>query len=67
MERTFDDFEDWWTTVLTGPSVSAKLAAMAPDVRAALKERMRAHHPADASGRVTYGARANAIKGRVPR
>lgn len=67
VERTFDDFEDWWTTVLTGPSVSAKLAAMAPDVRAALKERMRAHHPADASGRVTYGARANAVKGRVPR
>ena len=67
VERTFDDFEDWWQTVLTGPSVSAKLAAMAPDVRAALKERMRAHHPADASGRVTYGARANAVKGRVPR
>ena len=67
VDRTFDDFEDWWTTVLTGPSVSAKLAAMAPDVRAALKERMRAHHPADASGRVTYGARANAVKGRVPR
>ena len=67
VQRTFDDFEDWWQTVLTGPSVSAKLAAMAPDVRAALKERMRAHHPADASGRVTYGARANAVKGRVPR
>lgn len=67
VERTFDDFEDWWQTVLTGPSVSAKLAAMAPDVRAALKERMRAHHPADAAGRVTYGARANAVKGRVPR
>lgn len=67
VERTFDDFEDWWQTVLTGPSVSAKLAAMAPDVRAALKGRMRAHHPADAAGRVTYGARANAVKGRVPR
>ena len=67
VERTFDDFEDWWTTVLTGPSVSAKLAAMTPDDRAALKDRMRAHHPADAAGRVTYGARANAVKGRVPR
>lgn len=66
VERTFDDFEDWWTTVRTGPSVSAKLAAMAPDALATLKERMRARHPADGSGRVTYGARANAVRGRVP-
>ncbi|MBY0279883.1 methyltransferase domain-containing protein [Candidatus Binatia bacterium] len=67
VERTFDDFEDWWTTVLTGPSVSAKLAAMAPDALATLKGRMRQRHPADAAGRVTYGARANAVRGRVPR
>ncbi len=66
VRRTFDDFEDWWTTVLTGPSVSAKLAAMAPDALATLKERMRTRHPADAAGRITHGARANAVRGRVP-
>jgi hypothetical protein len=27
---------------------------------------MRARLPADADGRITYGARANAVKGRVP-
>jgi hypothetical protein len=31
-----------------------------------LKERLRARLPADAAGRIAYGARANAIKGRVP-
>lgn len=66
VERTFADFADWWTTVLTGPSVSAKLAAMAPDALATLEQRMRALHPADAAGRITYGARANAVRGRVP-
>lgn len=67
VERTFESFEDWWTTVLTGPSIGTRLAAMPPDGLATLKERMRARHPADAAGRITYGARANAVKGRVPR
>jgi hypothetical protein len=31
-----------------------------------LRERLHARLPADAAGRITYGARANAIKGRVP-
>ena len=31
-----------------------------------LKSRMRARPPADAAGRITYGARANAVKGRAP-
>jgi hypothetical protein len=38
---------------------------MPPDDLARLKERMRAVLPADAAGRVTYGAYANAVKGRV--
>jgi hypothetical protein len=39
---------------------------MTPDVVAQVKARVRARLPADAMGRVTYRARANAIKGRVP-
>jgi SAM-dependent methyltransferase len=66
VQRTFDDFEDYWTTILTGPSVSSKLAAMAPQDLAVLKTRMRTLLPADAAGRITYGALANAVKGRVP-
>ena len=66
VQRTFADFDDYWATVLGGPSVGAKLTAMAPEDRARLTGRMRALLPADASGRITYSARANAVKGRVP-
>jgi SAM-dependent methyltransferase len=65
VDRTFSDFNDYWRTILGGPSVSAKLAAMTPEELVILKARMRSRLPADATGRITYGARANAIKGRV--
>jgi SAM-dependent methyltransferase len=66
VERTFADFEDYWATSTITWSVRLPLDAMTPDVRAQLKERVRARLSADSMGRVTYRARANAIKGRVP-
>jgi SAM-dependent methyltransferase len=66
VQRTFDDFDDYWTSVLGGPSVAAKLAAMTAEQTAFLQTRMRAQLPADGAGRITVGARANAIQGRVP-
>jgi hypothetical protein len=66
VERTFIDFDDYWTTILGGPSVGPQLAAMASEELAHLQARMRARLPPDASGRITYSARANAVKGRVP-
>ncbi len=66
VQRTFTDFDDYWTTVLGGPSVGPQLAAMTSDDLARLCARMRAHLPADAAGRITCSARANAVKGRVP-
>jgi SAM-dependent methyltransferase len=65
VQRTFEDFDDYWTTVFLGPSVGPRLAAMAPEVRAHLKAVMRARLPIDATGRVSCSARANAVKGRV--
>ena len=65
VQRTFADFDDYWTTILGGASVGPKLAAMAPEQVEVLKARMRARLSADATGRITYGARANAVKGRV--
>lgn len=65
VQRTFADFEDYWTTIRGGPSVGPQLAAMASDDLALLKARMCARLPADSTGRVTYSARANAVKGRV--
>ena len=66
VERTFDSFDDYWTTVLKGPSVSGQLKALRPGVTAALKATMQRYLPADGSGRITYSARANAVKGAVP-
>lgn len=65
-QRTFPDFDDYWSTLSGAPSVGPKLAAMAPRDLADLKRRVRARLPADAAGRVTFGGRANAVKGRVP-
>lgn len=67
VQRTFADFDDYWTTILIGASVGPKLAAMASEDLALLKARMRARLPADAAGRIICSGRANAVKGRVPK
>jgi ubiquinone/menaquinone biosynthesis C-methylase UbiE len=65
VERTFEDFDDYWTTVLGGPATSATLRALQPANIADLQARLRRRLPADSSGRITYNAHANAIRGRV--
>ena len=66
VQRTFSDFDDYWTTILGGPSVGPPLAAMSASDLARLKTLMSVRLPADTAGRITYSARANAVKGRVP-
>jgi SAM-dependent methyltransferase len=66
VERSFENFEEVWTTSLLGATIGPKVQAMSPAQVAQLKESLRARLPADASGRVTYSARANAVKGKVP-
>ena len=66
VQRTFADFNDYWQTILGGPSVGRQLAAKSAADMAMLQKRMRARLTADATGRITCSARANAIKGRVP-
>jgi hypothetical protein len=66
VQRTFADFDEYWTIIHGGPSVGPQLAAMASEDIALLKARMRARLPADSAGRITCGARAHAVKGRVP-
>jgi ubiquinone/menaquinone biosynthesis C-methylase UbiE len=67
VQRTFADFDDFWTTQLNFPSVGPVVATMAPADVETLKSRVRAALPADAEGRITYGARAHAIKGYLPK
>jgi SAM-dependent methyltransferase len=66
VQRTFADFDDFWTTALLGASVKATAAKMAPEQREQAKEKVRARLGADHGGPITTSARANAIKGRVP-
>ena len=65
VQRLFPDFEDYWKTVLTGPSIAPALLALTSGEIVRLKERLRAKYPADATGRVSCSARANAVRGRV--
>ena len=67
IQRTFTDFDDFWNSSTITGSLQSTLAAMPAGDVEGLKSRLRARLPADASGRITYGARANAIQGRVPK
>ncbi len=66
VQRTFADFNDFWTIAMLGSPIGPTVASMASSDRELLRARVRAHLPADGTGRITYGAWANAVKGRVP-
>ena len=65
VQRTFADFDDFWTSSTAAGSVRATVAALARSEAETVKTRLRATLPADADGRITHTAFANAIKGRV--
>jgi ubiquinone/menaquinone biosynthesis C-methylase UbiE len=67
VQRTFADFDEMWTTNLLAPTVGQTLAGLPPADIERLRQQVRARVPADSAGRITYGARANAVKGRVPK
>ena len=67
VRRTFADFDDFWMTKVKAPTLGPTVAAMASGDVETLKGRVRARLPADTEGRITYGARAHAIKGLVPK
>lgn len=66
VRRTFADFDDFWMTKMKSASLGPMVAKMAASDVEMLKSRVRARLPADSEGRITYEARANAIKGRRP-
>jgi ubiquinone/menaquinone biosynthesis C-methylase UbiE len=65
-QRTFANFDDFWTTALLAASIRPMITAMVAKDVEVLKRRVEARLPADSEGRITYSARANAVKGRVP-
>lgn len=66
VERSFDDFEDFWATMLIAIDMRDNTRGMREEAKDDLKARLRARMTPDAAGRVTYSSRANAIAGRVP-
>jgi len=66
VKRSYADFDDYWTTVLGGPSTSAALRALQAVDITRLQERLRSRLPPDSTGRITFAAHANAIQGRAP-
>lgn len=66
VERTFADFDDYWTTVTVGPSVGRPLASISDADREVLRTRLRERLKPAADGRITCRATANAVRGRVP-
>jgi ubiquinone/menaquinone biosynthesis C-methylase UbiE len=64
VQRTFADFEEFWTTSMKAPGLSA--LDLTPDALQHVKQNVEAGLPADSAGRVTCTARANAVKGRKP-
>jgi SAM-dependent methyltransferase len=66
VERTFTDFDEFWSTLLGGPSAGQALAAMNQEERSRFRELLRARLQPAGSGSITLGARAHAIQGTVP-
>ncbi len=66
VSRTFLNFDEFWAINTKSPTIAPVLAGMTPDAVEALRAKLRARLQADAEGRITYEARAHAIKGRVP-
>lgn len=64
--RTFDDFEDYWSTTIAAPNLAAMLTTMPKVDVMVLKSRVREQMRMEASGCVSIEAHANAIVGRRP-
>jgi len=64
VQRTFASFDEFWSIAMTS-NVRTVVEAMPATEAESLKSRVRERLPADSAGRVTFGAHANAIKGRV--
>ena len=65
VQRTFADFDDYWTTVSGAPSARSALAEMLGEARDAFRARMRVRLNAQHPEPLTLAARAHAVCGRV--
>jgi ubiquinone/menaquinone biosynthesis C-methylase UbiE len=66
-QRTFLDFDEMWTSVTGTGRLKSAAATMDRTTLARVQAGLRVRLPADAEGHITCLAKANAIKGRVPK
>jgi ubiquinone/menaquinone biosynthesis C-methylase UbiE len=67
VQRDFADFAEFWSSSTAMGSMKPMLAGMTAGEVEQLQARVRERLSEDASGRILCHARANAIKGRVPK
>jgi SAM-dependent methyltransferase len=65
VERSFDDFESFWSATSGAGRPKVSLASLGPEATERVKARVRVTLPPDTTGRITYAAQANAVRGRV--
>ena len=66
VQRTYADFEAFWTAARKGPRIAPRLAELPGSGAIELKERLRGRLLAAGDGGITIDARANAVRGRKP-
>ncbi len=66
VQRTFASFDSFWQAAQKGPRIAPRLAGMQRENVALLRERLQARLAPAADGSITYGATANAVRGRRP-
>ena len=64
VNRTFASFDEFWSIAMTS-NMRTVIDKMPASDAEGLKSRVRGRFAADAAGRITGAAHANAIKGRV--
>jgi ubiquinone/menaquinone biosynthesis C-methylase UbiE len=65
--RTFADFDDFWSNSILIPSLGPIIGALGRSELERLESSVRARVAGDAAGRVVIEARANAVKGIIPK
>jgi SAM-dependent methyltransferase len=66
VKRRFENFDTFWSTMLSGPSAMKRLESLSAADRATFQQRVRARVTTSDHDGVVLSARANAIKGRLP-
>lgn len=67
VQRTFADFDDYWTTSILGPGLSTMISALPAPVLEQLRQKVQARLTPGPDGRIVETSRANAVKGMVRR